>query len=509
MRTGARVGVDAPLAFVAMLFAAPSLTYPLSRDQGIFYYVGREWLRHGAMPYKDAIDNKTPFIYAMNALCIALFGDTMWGIRLADILAVAALGILVARLSAACGQRVERGAYGASMLVASVFYYGYLPFQDSANCEIWCSLFVVSAVVAARELRGDVLSALAAGALLALAFLAKPPSMAFGPIVVHAWFARRRRIVPGAFAVLGFASVVGAVIAYFGARHALDALVDLTVHANAAFVEHGRRARSLGDFVRFFGVALDWYEPWSYAFVGIVTIALVRARLRRDRPIALRYGRPLAWAACAYAAVAVQMKLFVYHHALFVVPCALLGATLWTDLTALTRARPWGARAAASFAFVGAVVVSCIANTPRDVWCRRAVNAVRFAFGHLDAQTLVGTFDDPHWIDLTNVQRAGLFVRDHSSPDDALLVRGYEPETYFFAQRRYGGRFFWSAMLVLPELEYRRDEWLRQDRAEIESIRPAWVVAKRYAPERDSVEWFETMGYSARAEFGPYVVMSR
>jgi 4-amino-4-deoxy-L-arabinose transferase-like glycosyltransferase len=508
-RAAARVAIDAALATVAILFAAPSLTYPLSRDQGIFYYVGREWLRHGTMPYRDAVDNKTPFIYAINALCIAVFGDTMWGIRLADLLAVAVLGALVARLSVEPGERAERGAYGASMLVASVFYYGYLPFQDSANCEIWCALFVVAAVVVVRELRGDSLAALVAGALLGVAFLAKPPSMAFAPLVAHAWIARRRRFAPAALATLGFASVVGIVVAYFAARHALDALVDLTVHANAAFVAHGRRVRSLADVVHFFGVALDWYEPWSYAFIGIVTIAVVRARVGRDRALAVRYLAPLAWAACAYAAAAVQLKLFVYHHSLFIVPCALLGATLWTDLAAMTRTRTRTVRAAAAVAFVAAVVVSCVANTPRDVWRLRALNAVRFALGRLDAQTLVGTFDDPHWIDLTDVQKAGLFVRDHSSPEDALLVRGYEPEMYFFAQRRYGGRFFWSAMLVLPELDYRRAEWLLQDRAEIDTIRPAWVVAKRNAPERDSVQWFETMGYVARAELGPFVVMSR
>jgi 4-amino-4-deoxy-L-arabinose transferase-like glycosyltransferase len=497
------------LAVVALLFAAPSLTYPLSRDQGIFYYVGREWLRHGTMPYRDAIDNKTPFIYAMNALCIAIFGDTMWGIRLAEVVAVVALGALIGRLSVAPGERVVRGAYGASMLVASVFYFGYLPFQDSANCEIWCALFVVAAVVIVREARGDALTALAAGTLLGLAFVAKPPSMAFVPLVAHAWIVRRRRWAPAAFAALAFAFVVGAVGAYFAARGALDALVDLTVHANAAFVAHGRRARSLGDVVHFFGVALDWYEPWSYAFLAITSIALVRAKMRHDRALALRYLHPLAWAACAYVAVAVQLKLFVYHHSLFVVPCALLGATLWSDLATMTRARGRAVRAGAAVAFAAIVVVSCVANTPRDVWRLRALNAARFAVGSLDARTLVGTFDDPHWIDLTNVEKAGTFVREHSSPDDALLVRGYEPEMYYFAQRRYEGRFFWSAMLVLPELEYRRDEWLHQDRSDIDATRPAWVVVKRDVAERDSVAWFASLGYEERAEFGPFVVMSR
>jgi hypothetical protein len=110
--------------------------------------------------------------------------------------------------------------------------------------------------------------------------------------------------VAGGFASLGFASIVGAVLAYFAARHALDALVDLTIYANAAFVDRGGRARSLADLVHFFGVALDWYEPWSYAFLGVVAIALVRARMKRDRELAVRYARPLAWAACAYVDIA-------------------------------------------------------------------------------------------------------------------------------------------------------------------------------------------------------------
>jgi 4-amino-4-deoxy-L-arabinose transferase-like glycosyltransferase len=509
MRTRRDISVDAALAFVALLFAAPSLTYPLSRDQGIFYYVAREWLAHGSLPYKDSIDNKTPFIYAINAVAIAVFGDTMWGIRVAEIAAVAALGVMVARLSVDRGERVVAGGYGASLLVASVFYYGYLPFQDSANCEIWCALFVVAAVVVARDVRRDALAAIGAGALLGLAFVAKPPSMAFAPLVVHAWIARRRAVAPSAFAALGFAAVVGAVLAYFAAHHALDAMIDMTVHANAAFVAHGRRVWSVGDVAHFFGVALDWYQPWSYAFLAISAIALVRARIRRDRALAERYARPLAWAACAYVAVLVQGKLFVYHHALFIVACAMLGATLWSDLASMMRARGRAARTTAGVTFVVVAIVSCVANTPRDVWRLRAINAARFAAGRLDARALVGTFDDPHWIDLTNVQKAGLFVRDHSSPDDRLLVRGYEPELYYFAQRRYGGRFFWSSMLVLPELDYRRDEWKREDRDEIDAMKPAWVVAKRDVAEVDSVAWFASMGYEERAEFGAFVVMAR
>jgi hypothetical protein len=91
-------------------------------------------------------------------------------------------------------------------------------------------------------------------------------------------------------------------------------------------------------------------------------------------------------------------------------------------------------------------------------------------------------------------------------------VRGYDPQIYYFAGRRYGGRFFWSSVLVTPGLSYRRDEWLAADRADIERLRPAWVVTgfqQPTAPECESPAWFEAMGWERRAVFGPFVVLYR
>jgi hypothetical protein len=443
----------------------------------------------------------------------------MWGIRLVEIALVAVVGVLAARVATGSRMRVPQGGYGASMLVASVFYFGYLPFQDSTNCEIWCAVLAVAATVAARDLRGEAAAAVAAGVLLALAFLAKPPALAFAPLAAHAWLTRcdaprerrcARLVQAAASASLAFACVTGAAIAYFAAQGALGAMVDLTTRANIVFNESDSRVRSFGDWGRGVAAAFDWFVPWSYAFVAICAIALARAVRRRDRTLGARYSRPLAWAACAYVAIAVQRKLFVYHHGLFIVPCASLGALLWEDLAGLVRARfarPPLAAAAVGFAVVA--IVSCLIDTPRDVWWKRAKNAVRYAGGGIDSHALVETFDSPQWIDLTNVQRAADFVRERSSPDDALLVRGYEPELYFFAHRRYGGRFFWSGMLVIPSFAYRRAEWLAQDRDELTRIAPAWAVTRTDGCEVDSVAWLEACGYDVRAQFGGFVVLAR
>ena len=423
-RLSARRGIDAALALVAALFAAPSLTYPLSRDQALYWYVGRRWLA-GAVPYRDMVEHKTPLVYAVHAVCIALTGENMWAIRAVEIVATLVLGWLAARLVAAPREPVPEGALGASLLVASVFYYGYLPFQDQAHSELWCILFVAAAVVAARDLRNDTRAALAAGLLFGLAFVAKPPALAFAPLLAAALYVR-----PGAraarfalLASLGFAVVVGAVVAYFAARGALGAFVDVAVRANGAFALEGRKASSLADWLFRLWKALDWFMPWSWIFLAVGVGAVVRGRMRRDRILARRYALPLAWAACAYLAVFVQLKFYVYQHALFIVPCAMLGATVWPDLVR------WLRPPVAAAAFAATVVVTCVALTPRDVWWLRATNTVRFVAGRLSPSELVGSFDNPDWIDLTHALEAGHWVRDHAAPGESFSCAGTTPRS--------------------------------------------------------------------------------
>src|SRR4051812_13773256 len=77
--------IDAVLGVLGVLFGAVSLTYPFGRDQGLYYYVAREWVAHGSIVYRDVLDHKTPGIYALHALAIRLFGEHTWGIRIADL----------------------------------------------------------------------------------------------------------------------------------------------------------------------------------------------------------------------------------------------------------------------------------------------------------------------------------------------------------------------------------------------------------------------------------------
>jgi hypothetical protein len=505
-----RRGLDVALAVVALSFAAPSLTYPFSRDQALYWYVGREWL-DGAVPYRDVLEHKTPFIYAVHALCAAIAGETMWAIRAVEVVVIALVGWLAARLVAPRRGPAAPGALGASLLVASVFYYGYLPYQDQAHCESWCILFALAAVAAARHARSDDGAALGAGVLLGLGFVAKPPVLAFVPLVAAALHARRPRALRSLLlASLGFSAVVAAVVVYFAARGALGDLFDVAILANAAFAREGATVHTPGQWLARLGEVLDWFQPWSWIFLACGLTGVARGCARRDTGLTRQYALPLAWAACAYVAVFVQMKFHGYQHALFVAPCAMMGATLWSDLARLARRRRRVPRPVAAGGFAATVLITCVADTPPDVWWLRARNAVRFAMGRIDAPSLVDSFDDPRWLDMASAHAAGEWVRSHAAAGERLLVRAYEPEIYFFAGRRYGGRFFWSTVLVSPKLAYRRDEWLAQDRADIERLRPSWVVAMPESEaECESPSWFERLGWERQAAMGRFVVLYR
>jgi hypothetical protein len=109
-------------------------------------------------------------------------------------------------------------------------------------------------------------------------------------------------------------------------------------------------------------------------------------------------------------------------------------------------------------------------------------------------------------------EKVGLWIKEHSNPEDTIAVRGFEPEIYAVAERRYPGRFFWTTFLVsptrgTPEMSAR---WLAEDRATIERERPRYVVALTgIGNGPDSVSFFEPMGYRVLEVVRNFTLMER
>jgi hypothetical protein len=511
-----RSRVDAALALLALSVGAASLTYPFSRDQGLFYYVGREWALRGALPYRDALEQKTPFIYALHALLVFFTGENTWAIRAAELACVALIGWCAAEAARGDGSTPrEPGVIGAAMLGVSACYYGYFSFEDTANCELWCVLFILGSMVAVtRGHRVGVAFALG-GVLFGLAILGKPPSLCFAPFVLYR-IAQRVRSRGGARAhvvrglgifAASLALVVGVVVAYFAERGGLGAMIDVIFRANAYCT--AREHLPYSQIMHSISVRIGWFLPVAHIVVIVCAGAIFRGWRRRDSALVKRYARVLLLVVAAFASVAMQLKFHPYHYAMMLVGFGLFCATLYEDLAislrsvAATRALP--------FAYAGALLAIIALMVPPDVWRDHVVNAIRYRAQGRALQELHATFtSNATHVDIAGSENAGSWILAHSAATDTIVVRGYEPQIYASAQRDYAGRFFWSPWLTMPSREYRRAEWLAADLEALARTAPRFAVAYEAAiPGLDSVAWFEARGYLRRATFGLFVVLER
>ena len=82
---------------LAILMALGMIWWPMGRDQGVFVWVG-DVILGGGIPYRDAWEVKglaTHYTYAVSQL---LFGRTLWGIRVLDLMFLAVTLIVFHRL---------------------------------------------------------------------------------------------------------------------------------------------------------------------------------------------------------------------------------------------------------------------------------------------------------------------------------------------------------------------------------------------------------------------------
>ncbi|HEY6881350.1 MAG TPA: hypothetical protein VI299_25165 [Polyangiales bacterium] len=484
-----------------------SLSFPFGRDQGLYYYVAREWVLRDAVPYRDVLDHKTPGIYIVHALAIRLFGATMWGIRVLDMIAVLLTGLVAATFAAPRGERVPAGARGVAILAANLFFYGSLSFWDTSQSELWYGLLGVTSVMAARRFAREPRAQLASGAFAGAALIMKPPAIWFVLIAAVLLVLRvaehriawpKRLLLAGARFAAGAAAVVVPVLGYFGVRGAWPAMVEIVVRSNALYADKERGVQSLSEAFARLGQVRDLFGMIVTVLLVGVACMLVYAVIRRDKALRNRYLLVSALALASVIGLAMQLKFYLLHYVVMVAPAVVISAVLASDLNRLFPPR---LRAAAPGATLFALVMLfCWSRAyGSQVWIDENKLTLKYLRGEISREEYARFFALPNlgfwWEDS---EKVGLWIKEHSSPEDTIAVRGFEPEIYAVAERRYPGRFFWTTFLVsptrgTPEMTAR---WNAEDRATIVRERPRYVVALTGVMNGpDSVGFFLPLGY--------------
>ena len=503
---------DLILGLAGLLVGLPSLYEPFGRDQGLYFYIGREWLLRGRLPYRDTFDIKTPGIYALHALSIAVFGEHTWAIRILDLVAVAGLGVSVAFLV----RRAPRpGAVGLAIFVASLFYYGLFDFWNKAQCEIWCTAFTMASLAAAARVpsRRGREPIVVAGLLFALAVSFKPPALLALPVLIailarRAWGTKEGR-VRRLFVMLALLAASGGalamlVVGYFAARGGLEAMFDILVVNNRHYVVDGAWVHSWSDVLDRLLLAQRILDPLVIPPVLVLSMGAVIAWRRGDRRGALRRALPAALVLVALAGVIGQLKFCWYHWGLFVGPIALVIAVIGEEIaSALSHPRAqrlWLPATVALFvslfAFTGTSAMSLETN-PWGV-TKAAIARMTGRMTHDEYIQRFAFTAFPYSVPVS--EHVGQWLRDNTSPDDRVAIRGFEPLMYAVAGRYFPGRFFWTSFLTMPEWAYRMDRWVEEDRDVFRNTPPRFVVAP--TSEHAGVnaeEYFVPFGYVRRA----------
>jgi 4-amino-4-deoxy-L-arabinose transferase-like glycosyltransferase len=480
--------VKRQVAAVALLLAAvlasclPTLTYPMGRDQA-FYACGGWVILRGGVPGIDWLALAPPGTAYLCALSQILFGHTQTAIRWLDLLWTVATALSLAALGSwLLGRR-------AGFLAGALWAWSYganFDFWNSAQVDGFLTLPTVG--VLALAWRGLERRAawwwIAAGALLAQAFMIKYIALALGlPLAAMLWSSRRPWgatrgvIVPLLWTALGFAVGLAPWIALMLAQGSLGTLLEAQSGMRVGYT-------SLASSWKWMRPGLFWF---LVSFTGLMIFSLVGllALRRRSSPVgALVVG----WFMAAAVAYAAQRKFFPYHSLPLLAPLALLAAlgAVWIvdSLRSMRAVRQPPVAWAAVLALFAVSQVLAFQH-----WAEAWGDAV-FVLGPSTREDLWRQLRPRLSSSVAANMDLAERIRAESSPTDTIFLWGSEPLVHFLAERPAPGRFWVNTWLMAP---WGDPAWHGELIASLRERRPSHIVVCR----GDAVPWVTGHGKSS------------
>ena len=465
------------LAALAGAWAAASLSWPFGWDQGILSWVG-DVIHQGGMPYRDAWDIKGPLAYYLYALAQWLFGKSLWGIRLLDLVFLVASALVLRRVVRGLSDSVV--ARWACLIF--ILWYGSGSFWHTAQPDGWASMMILvgMAPLVAAGGRLTVKSVVIAGLLVGCAALIKPFFAGFLLIALLGLIVRERvrarpLAVDAVILVASFALPLTAAAGWFAHRGALDELVEVylmypaVAYTDVTLISPASRLRGVFEFVLAGKVAV--------VLLPIAALGLLKLwqTVRRTAVVLL------CWTGLGIVIVALQNRFFEYHWTLLLPPLVLLGSVgfhvalvEWREDRVESRSalRPTGA----ALAFLLFLLVVFHASV-RPLYS--VASWIPLALGLLPAQHYYAGFPAAG-----SDMLAADHIRGRTTEDDRVAVWGWNTSVIYLAGRRSASRFGYSMSLLDGEGTALRQRYRREFLADLRSARPVYIVV---APQAEKI----------------------
>lgn len=496
---------------LGVAYAWPTLSYRFGADQALFYYVGREWLK-GSVPYRDTFDLKPPGIYLVNALSLALFGDSQTSIRILDVLGMVATGV-VASLAVRRSTRRSPGELGVAVLLACGYYFTVFDYWDTAQVEIWeglCLLGSYALLVGFRSGPRAWAYGLA-GALIGAAGLLKLTAVvpALGLVVLCALRgARASDGSPAARAASALKAllVLGAGVAlpwaltaaYFASTHALTGvrdMLDVVSHYAGSLP-----SSETSDFMlRYFWIRSAGL--WVGVFVGLGLVAAGLGAARRDRWALFGLSSAALLLVACVLSVVMQKKFFYYHWGV----CT--GALLVLPLYALRELANAPASLkllpALGLVFAGFVSAAPWGSNSRIDYCKFVLDV----WPEPRDDSFYSTFTGIAEYDYATQERIGRAIRERAEPGDLLHVEGLQLALYAITNLRSPARFVSDVFLFNRGWSKRTDDWIEHQHRILKIMRPRFRVTP--SARQQQIDYLTSHGYHELERLKNSVLLER
>jgi len=428
------------------------LNLPLERDEGEYAYAGQLML-HGIPPYKLAYSMKFPGTYAFYALIMSVFGQTTIGVHLGFLLVnLATVGLVLL-----IGLRLvnwETGLAAGTTYVVLAINPAVMGLAAHATHFVILFTLVGSVLLLGDTGSSSLASVFISGLFLGVAVLMKQPGIIF-LIFGFFWllYRERKQLLPRLLFILA--------IFIFGA------LLSLIIVIGAVWF-----AGTLGNcwfwcvqYAGAYGTSISIKEGWDL-FLGSVRVVIgecwpiwllsaaglviALAKSGKFRPLFL-VGLTIA------SALALSIgSYFRPHYFVMLLPAL----SLFAGIAAAYGAGAQQVRTRViAFALFAISMAFPIATRAEYFFRMSPVDACRFRYGENPFPEAIKVAD---------------FLREHSRPDERLVVLGSEPEIYFYSGRQSATGFIY--MYPLMEQQRFALQMQRQMIEEVEKNRPGFVV---------------------------------
>ncbi len=463
---------DGPLTLVAALTSLVCMvlitTYPWGRDQSIYAVIGHGLL-HGQAPYRDLWDFKPPGIYFVYALAEALFGQSMSAIRSLEALGLAAMVLCFLALARRFqGSSLAGWCAGAIAALSQVM----LDFWHTAQPETFGGMLTVAAlaiVVPAEQEKTGSMRAFAAGVLLGAAGLMKP-QLAGGLIVFAAYLLRQsadesliNRLRPVLALASGCLATLAACATYFMSHGAWSGLWWTMHDFVPGYTALGWHADNSPLSMFHFALVEALAKFSAYIPIGITAVwILPSAHSREQEGLFLIAGLVVFHA----VGIAMQAKFFQYHYGATIPLLALIAAMGWAKLwwSAVPRGASFLALFSCAALFAGLISPGA-RDLPGTAWQRARLrwNLIANRFNSSTRESLDDALAKVAGFDLQANRDVARWMQGQTGPDDAVLVWGFEPAIYWFAQRRPATRFIYNVAQRTAWQQQKARRWFMDD----------------------------------------------